>query len=122
MESCKRTAARALTWRILGFVWTFLLTWAMTGSMVLGAELGLVYNLTRFVMHYFHDRAWNRVAWGMEPGPNGKPSAPPARDPEGSEDPEVCYACGKALVSRAFRFGKATVHVDSAKKPGQCKV
>lgn len=64
-ESRLRTFARSMTWRVSGVALAVALTWYFTGNPALGVELGLAYNLVRLSTHYFHDRGWARVRWGM---------------------------------------------------------
>ncbi|RLF22294.1 MAG: hypothetical protein DRN15_09510 [Thermoprotei archaeon] len=64
MESHKRTLVKTLCWRISGILLSILLTWIMTGSLMLGAQLGIAYNIIRAIQYYITERAWNRIQWG----------------------------------------------------------
>lgn len=56
--SHKRHVAKAITWRIVGTVDTFLLGWLITGSVELGAAIGGFEIITKTVLYYLHERAW----------------------------------------------------------------
>ena len=58
MVSYKRHALKTITWRIVGTLDTFLLSWLITGSLKLGATIGAVEIITKMVLYYFHERVW----------------------------------------------------------------
>lgn len=67
-EARWRTAARVLTWRATGVFWAIVVTWALTGDWMLGAEIGVLYNLIRLCTHYIYERVWLMyIPWGVEP-------------------------------------------------------
>jgi len=58
MVSYKRHALKTITWRIVGTLDTFILSWLITGSLKLGATIGAVEIITKMVLYYFHERLW----------------------------------------------------------------
>jgi uncharacterized membrane protein len=58
MVSYKRHALKTITWRIVGTIDTFLLSWLITGSIKIGATIGAVEVITKMVLYYFHERIW----------------------------------------------------------------
>jgi len=58
MVSYKRHALKTITWRIVGTLDTFLLSWLISGSLKLGATIGAVEIITKMVLYYFHERVW----------------------------------------------------------------
>ena len=66
-ETTKRTLARLATWHTLGLAEAVGLAYLFShGSIMAALTLGLVYHAGRFIMHFAHDRAWNRyVKWGL---------------------------------------------------------
>lgn len=58
MVSYKRHALKTITWRIVGTIDTFLLSWLITGSIRIGATIGAVEIVTKMVLYYFHERVW----------------------------------------------------------------
>jgi len=63
----RRHIAKALSWRTVGTIDTFLLTWLITGSIEIGALVGGIEVVTKTVLYYFHERIWyNYIYYGIE--------------------------------------------------------
>jgi uncharacterized membrane protein len=62
MVSYKRHIAKTITWRILGTLDTFILSWIMTGSIAVGAAIGGAEVITKTILYYFHERAWYKFS------------------------------------------------------------
>jgi len=60
-ESHKRSITKALSWRLLGTVDTFVLSWIITGNINFAAAIGSVELLTKTILYYLHERVWARV-------------------------------------------------------------
>ena len=58
MVSYKRHALKKITWRIVGTLDTFLLSWLITGSAKIGGAIAGVEVITKMVLYYLHERAW----------------------------------------------------------------
>ncbi len=58
MVSYKRHALKTITWRIVGTLDTFLLSWFITGSVKLGGAIAGVEVVTKMFLYYLHERAW----------------------------------------------------------------
>ena len=65
MVQKKRHAAKALTWRLVGTLDTFLLAWWLTGSVEVGAMFSGIEVITKTVLYYLHERAWYKTKWGV---------------------------------------------------------
>lgn len=65
MVQKKRHAAKALTWRLVGTLDTFLLAWWLTGSIEFGATFSGIEVITKTVLYYLHERAWYKTKWGV---------------------------------------------------------
>ena len=59
--SRKRHIAKAITWRIIGTIDTFLLGWMLTGEFKFGLSIGLLELITKMLLYYFHERAWYKL-------------------------------------------------------------
>jgi uncharacterized membrane protein len=68
-EAHSRSLAKAISWRILGSVDTFLLSWLFTSSVKAAGAIALTEVLTKMVLYYLHERAWSGIGWGMKPIP-----------------------------------------------------
>ena len=60
-QSYKRHLAKTVTWRIVGTIDTFLLSWAITGDAFIGLQIGLVETITKMVLYFFHERVWYKI-------------------------------------------------------------
>ncbi|PVV10783.1 MAG: hypothetical protein B6D77_07800 [gamma proteobacterium symbiont of Ctena orbiculata] len=59
-----RSLAKAISWRVTGSIDTILLSWFFTGSLSTAAAIGLTEVVTKMVLYYLHERAWNRISLG----------------------------------------------------------
>jgi uncharacterized membrane protein len=66
MESHKRTFAKTVTFRIVATFTTMLIVFLFTGQWLLSVGIGLVEFISKLVIYYFHERAWERVNWGRK--------------------------------------------------------
>tara|TARA_Y100001935_G_C17010378_1_gene362631 strand:+ start:159 stop:371 length:213 start_codon:yes stop_codon:yes gene_type:complete len=60
-----RSLIKTITWRILASIDTFLIAWLVSGSISVGGWIATIEVITKIVLYYFHERAWNRVKWGQ---------------------------------------------------------
>lgn len=63
-EKSRRSVAKAVSWRMLGTLDTFLLSWLITGEWRLAAAIGGTEVVTKMILFYLHERVWARVRWG----------------------------------------------------------
>lgn len=61
MESHRKSALKAVSWRVVGTTDTFIISWLVTGSVVLGASISAIEVVTKIVLYYLHERAWSKV-------------------------------------------------------------
>ena len=61
----KRHIAKSITWRIIGTIDTFLLSWYITGDPMTGMQIGLAEVITKMVLYYFHEKVWFNVKAGF---------------------------------------------------------
>jgi adenylylsulfate kinase len=60
-ESHTRSLVKAISWRALGTIDTFVLSWIITGRVDLAAAIGGVEIITKTALFYMHERAWTRI-------------------------------------------------------------
>ncbi len=63
-EGVKRSLIKTISWRVIGTIDTVLISWIITGTLTLAFSIGLIELVTKMVLYYFHERAWNRIPWG----------------------------------------------------------
>lgn len=64
METRRRSIAKALSWRFFATFITFAVVLALTGEVVIAAEIGLLDTVIKLVAYFFHERFWLRVSYG----------------------------------------------------------
>lgn len=65
-ERHSRSLVKAISWRVLGSIDTFLLSWFFTGSPAAAGAIATTEVLTKMVLYYAHERAWSNVSWGVD--------------------------------------------------------
>lgn len=68
-EAHSRSLVKAISWRVLGSIDTFLLSWLFTGSPKAAGAIASTEVITKMVLYYFHERAWSSVTWGFKEAP-----------------------------------------------------
>ena len=63
-ENKSRSIGKSISWRILASCDTMLISYVITGSLKIAAAIGSIEVLTKMVLYYFHERAWNKFAFG----------------------------------------------------------
>ena len=65
-KSKKRHVLKTITWRIIGTLDTFLLSWFISGNAMIGLKIGGFEVITKMILYYFHERVWYRINYGLE--------------------------------------------------------
>jgi uncharacterized membrane protein len=60
----RRSVAKSITWRIVGTIDTIVISWAVTGKMVLALSIGSIEVVTKMILYVIHERVWERISWG----------------------------------------------------------
>ena len=63
-ESHRRSIVKAITWRILGSIDTFVLSLIVTGSAHKAGVIASIETVTKIFLYYLHERGWSFVKWG----------------------------------------------------------
>ena len=63
-ENHKRSIAKATSWRVLATLTTIAIVFLLTGSLAISLGVGFVEVISKFILYYVHERAWNKVGWG----------------------------------------------------------
>ena len=58
MSTVKRHIAKSISWRIVGTIDTFLLSYILTDNMYFGLSISGVDFFSKLVLYYFHERIW----------------------------------------------------------------
>ncbi|WP_295055390.1 DUF2061 domain-containing protein [Sulfuricurvum sp.] len=59
-----RSIIKAISWRTVGTIDTMVVSYFITGNLVMAVSIGSVEVLTKMVLYYFHERAWDKTNFG----------------------------------------------------------
>jgi len=59
-----RSLAKAISWRITGTIDTFLISWLITGQLLLASGIAFTEIMTKIILFWTHERFWNKIKWG----------------------------------------------------------
>ncbi len=65
-DSPYRSLAKAVSWRVTGTVDTFLISWLITGQLVMATGIAFTEIMTKVVLYWLHERVWNRIDLGRQ--------------------------------------------------------
>jgi len=63
-ETPVRSLVKAVSWRITGTVDTFIISWAITGQILIASSIAFTEIITKICLFWAHERVWNKVKWG----------------------------------------------------------
>jgi uncharacterized membrane protein len=63
-ETHARSVLKAVSWRTLGTVDTFFISWFMTGKVQIAGSIAVLEVGTKIAWYYLHERVWAAIAWG----------------------------------------------------------
>lgn len=58
-----RSVVKAISWRIIGTLDTILISWLVTGTLTVAISIGSIELITKMVLYFLHERAWNFIKW-----------------------------------------------------------
>ncbi|MDO6737969.1 DUF2061 domain-containing protein [Wenyingzhuangia sp. 2_MG-2023] len=59
-----RSVVKAVSWRVIGTVDTLLVSWYATGNLSMASSIASIDFVTKMILYFFHERAWNSIKWG----------------------------------------------------------
>ncbi len=65
-EAHLRSFAKAVSWRFVGSMDTFILSFLVTGNAVWAVSIASAEAVTKILLYYLHERVWRMIAWGRE--------------------------------------------------------
>lgn len=63
-ESRKRSLFKTISWRVVASIDTFLISWLISGKISIGISIATLEVVTKLIIYYFHERAWDKIKWG----------------------------------------------------------
>jgi uncharacterized membrane protein len=76
IESHPRSFVKAVSWRILGSLDTFIWSLVMTGSFTIAGSIAGFEVISKIFLFYFHERLWDLVPWGRRRLAHPAPAQP----------------------------------------------
>jgi uncharacterized membrane protein len=69
VETHTRSVLKAVSWRTLGTLDTFAISWFMTGRVAIAGSIAGLEVVTKIAWYYLHERVWAAVSWGRRQTP-----------------------------------------------------
>jgi len=66
-ESHLRSIVKAISWRLTGSIDTFVVSFLLTGELLLAGSIASVEVFTKIILFWLHERTWNKIKWGKQP-------------------------------------------------------
>ena len=66
-ETHIRSVLKAVSWRTLGTLDTFAISWFMTGHVQIAGSIAMIEVGTKIAWYYLHERIWSAIGWGRRP-------------------------------------------------------
>ena len=63
-ETHARSVLKAVSWRVIGTIDTFVISWLLTGKLTLAGSIAGLELFTKLGWYYFHERLWAAISWG----------------------------------------------------------
>lgn len=65
-ERKRRSVIKAISWRIIGTLDTFLISLLITGKFKFALYISGIELFTKLSLYFMHERIWNRIKFGKE--------------------------------------------------------
>ena len=63
-DTYTRSLVKAISWRIIGTLETFLISWIITGQIATASGIAGVQAILSTILYWYHERIWLKVKWG----------------------------------------------------------
>ncbi|MCT7508437.1 DUF2061 domain-containing protein [Aliarcobacter cryaerophilus] len=63
-EKPYRSVFKTISWRTVGTLDTIIVSYFITGNLVMAASIGSIEVITKMILYYFHERVWNKLKFG----------------------------------------------------------
>lgn len=69
-EKAYRSVVKTVSWRTVGTLDTIIISYFITGNLAMAASIGSIELVTKMILYYFHERAWNKISFGKTKEPD----------------------------------------------------
>lgn len=63
-EKAYRSLLKTISWRTVGTLDTVIISYFIIGDLSMAASIGAIELITKMILYYFHERAWNKIPLG----------------------------------------------------------
>ncbi len=63
-EKAYRSLVKTISWRTVGTLDTVVISYFITGSLKMAASIVSIELVTKMILYYYHERAWNKISFG----------------------------------------------------------
>jgi uncharacterized membrane protein len=85
-EAHSRSIAKAVSWRIVGSLDTFFISWFVTGKLTYAGLILSIETFTKIAIYYGHEQFWAWLPWWK---PDGKAATAAARPASATPQPSA---------------------------------
>lgn len=64
-NSNKRHILKTFSWRFVGTIDTFTISWIITGNLFTGVKIGLIETISKMILYFCHEKLWYRINFGL---------------------------------------------------------
>lgn len=64
MEKHYRSIIKTVSWRTVGTLDTMIISYFVTGNLVMAVSIGSIEVITKMVLYYLHERVWDKTDFG----------------------------------------------------------
>jgi hypothetical protein len=58
-----RSLVKAVSWRVTGTIDTFIISWLITGQLLIATSIAGVEIVTKIFIYWLHERIWDNINW-----------------------------------------------------------
>ena len=69
MDTHLRSILKALSWRVVATIITFLTAWLFIGTIETAIKIGLLDTVIKLATYYYHERLWIKLSFGKQKEP-----------------------------------------------------
>ena len=69
VESHSRTVSKAISWRVVATFTSMSIVYLLTKEPLITLGFGAIEVIAKITFYYLHERAWQKVSWGMKKHP-----------------------------------------------------
>lgn len=64
-NSNKRHILKTFSWRFIGTIDTFTISWIIIGNLFAGVKIGLIESISKMILYFLHEKFWFKINFGL---------------------------------------------------------